>query len=152
MRVTGSAFFAFPGLIRMSLLKREVRGSAIERLWWGKAKKQEKVSLDFLVAEANYKMMKVADAIGQKLTAGFAPVALEVRDESARHAGHAGATRDDGSQGETHFHVHLVSAVFEGLSRVERQRRVHAALEQELKASVHALSLTLLTPAEAQKS
>lgn len=97
-------------------------------------------------------MMKVADAIRQKLTAEFAPVALEVRDESARHAGHAGATRDDGSQGETHFHVRMVSAAFEGLSRVERQRRIHAALEQELQASVHALSLTLLTPTEAAKA
>lgn len=96
--------------------------------------------------------MKVADAIGQKLTATFAPLVLEVRDESARHAGHGGATRDDGSQGETHFHVRLVSAAFEGLSRVERQRRIHAALEEELKSSVHALSLAVLTPAEAQKS
>ncbi|MEY4967088.1 MAG: hypothetical protein RL274_2671 [Pseudomonadota bacterium] len=96
--------------------------------------------------------MKVADAIGQKLTAAFAPLVLEVRDESARHAGHGGATRDDGSQGETHFHVRLVSAAFEGLSRVERQRRIHAALEEELKSSVHALSLAVLTPAEAQKS
>lgn len=96
--------------------------------------------------------MKVADAIRQKLTAGFAPMALEVRDESARHAGHAGATRDDGSQGETHFHVHMVSTAFEGLSRVERQRRIHAMLDQELKSSVHALSLTLLTPAEAAKA
>ena len=96
--------------------------------------------------------MKVADAIVQKLTAAFAPLVLEVRDESARHAGHGGATRDDGSQGETHFHVRLVSAAFEGLSRVERQRRIHAALEEELKSSVHALSLAVLTPAEAQKS
>ena len=96
--------------------------------------------------------MKVADAIVQKLTAAFAPLVLEVRDESARHAGHGGATRDDGSQGETHFHVRLVSTAFEGLSRVERQRRIHAALEEELKSSVHALSLAVLTPAEAQKS
>ena len=95
--------------------------------------------------------MKVADAIGQKLTAAFAPLVLEVQDESARHAGHGGATRDDGSQGETHFHVRLVSAAFEGLSRVERQRRIHAALEEELKSSVHSLSLAVLTPAEAQK-
>ena len=97
--------------------------------------------------------MTVADAIQQKLTAAFTPLALEVRDESARHAGHAGATRDDGSRGETHFHVRLVAAAFEGVSRVERQRRVHAALEEELiKGSVHALSLALLTPGEAMKA
>ena len=96
--------------------------------------------------------MTVADAIQQKLTAAFTPLMLEVRDESARHAGHAGATRDDGSRGETHFHVRLVAAAFEGVSRVERQRRVHAALEEELRGSVHALSLALLTPGEATKA
>ena len=96
--------------------------------------------------------MTVADTMRQKLTAAFAPQVLEVRDESARHAGHAGATREDGSHGETHFHVRLVSAAFEGLSRVERPRRIHAVLEQELKATVRALSLALLTPSEAQKS
>ena len=93
--------------------------------------------------------MKVAENIRHKLTAAFAPVALEVEDQSHRHAGHAGATRDDGSQGETHFHVRLVSAAFAGVSRVERQRRVHAALAEELKGPVHALSLTLLAPGEA---
>jgi len=67
--------------------------------------------------------MSVAASIRDKLTSAFAPIALEVTDESARHAGHAGATRDDGSRGETHFHVRLVSAAFEGVSRVERQRR-----------------------------
>ena len=92
--------------------------------------------------------MRVADSIRRKLTAAFAPQSLEVVDESHRHAGHAGATRDDGSQGETHFHVRLVSAAFEGVSRVERQRRVYAVLADELKGPVHALSLTLLAPPE----
>jgi BolA protein len=93
--------------------------------------------------------MQVADSIRDKLTASFAPVALDVVDESHRHAGHAGATRDDGSQGETHFHVRLVSASFSGISRVERQRRVYAALADELKGPVHALSLALFAPSEA---
>jgi len=92
--------------------------------------------------------MQVAAAIREKLTAAFAPAELEVSDESARHAGHAGATRGDGSQGETHFQVRIVSAAFEGLSRVARQRLVHAALKDELAGPVHALSLTLLAPAE----
>ena len=61
--------------------------------------------------------MPVAETIRHKLTAAFAPLALDVVDESHRHAGHAGATRDDGSQGETHFHVRLVSAAFAGASR-----------------------------------
>ncbi len=95
--------------------------------------------------------MRVADAIHDKLTAAFAPVALEVVDESARHAGHAGATRDDGSAGETHFHVRLVSAAFDGVSRVVRQRRVYAALAEELKGPVHALSLVIFSPEEAKR-
>jgi BolA protein len=96
--------------------------------------------------------MRVADAIHDKLTATFAPLSLEVVDESARHSGHAGATRDDGTHGETHFHVRLVSAAFDGVSRVERQRRIHAALAEELNGPVHALSLKALTPAEAARS
>jgi BolA protein len=94
--------------------------------------------------------MRVADSIHAKLAAAFAPAILDVTDDSAAHAGHAGATRADGGIGETHFHVRMVAAAFEGLSRVERQRRVHAALAEELSGSVHALSLKLQTPGEAK--
>ncbi len=93
--------------------------------------------------------MRVSTAIRSKLTAAFAPSLLEVTDESAAHAGHAGAARADGVAGETHFHVRMVTEAFEGISRVERQRRVHAALAEELAGSVHALSMKLQTPEEA---
>jgi BolA protein len=99
-----------------------------------------------------FKFMSIAATMREKLSSVFAPLALEIEDQSARHAGHAGATRDDGSHGETHFHVRLVSAAFEGMSRVERQRRVYAALKDELAGPVHALSLAALTPAEAERS
>ena len=89
--------------------------------------------------------MTMADTIREKLTQNFAPVSLEVTDESARHEGHAGHRPG----GETHFAVRIVSHAFEGVSRVERQRRVYAALADELKTRIHALSLTTLTPAEA---
>ena len=88
--------------------------------------------------------MTMADTIRAKLTATFMPDALDVEDESAKHAGHSGARPG----GETHFNVRIVSKVFEGVSRVERQRRVYAALADELKTRIHALSLTTLTPAE----
>ena len=58
------------------------------------------------------------------------------------------APRAPTAEGETHFIVRIVSAAFDGLSRVERQRRVYAALAEELQGPVHALSLTALTPAE----
>ena len=89
--------------------------------------------------------MSVANHIRDKLTAGFAPEALEVIDESARHAGHAGAR----PEGETHFRVRIVSAAFEGMGRIERQRRIYAVLADEMRERVHALALTALTPAEA---
>lgn len=88
--------------------------------------------------------MTMSDTIRDKLTVAFAPEALDVADDSAKHAGHSGSRPG----GETHFSVRIVSNAFEGLSRVERQRRVYAALAEEMKARVHALSLTTLTPAE----
>lgn len=90
-------------------------------------------------------IMSVADQIRQKLSANFTPEELVVADESARHAGHSGARPG----GETHFDVRIVSRSFDGVSRVERQRRVYAVLADEMKSQIHALSLTTLTPAEA---
>jgi len=90
----------------------------------------------------------IAQAIRAKLVSAFAPSEISVTDDSHRHAGHVGATRADGSQGETHFTVRIVSEKFTGLSRVERQRRVYAVLSEEMRSQVHALSLTLLSPKE----
>ena len=89
--------------------------------------------------------MGASDIIAQKLTASFSPTELSVEDESPRHIGHAGSRPG----GETHFSVRVVAVSFEGLSRVERQRRVYAALADELKTHIHALSVTALTPSEA---
>jgi len=88
--------------------------------------------------------MSVARNIERKLAAAFAPAELSVVDESAKHAGHSGAR----PEGETHFRVRIVSEAFKGLSRVERQRRVYAALAGEMKSRVHALALTTLAPGE----
>lgn len=88
--------------------------------------------------------MQVANRIRDKLTTALAPTRLELEDDSASHAGHAG---HDG-RGESHFNLVVVSEAFEGLSRVERQRRVYGILADELADRVHALSLRTLTPAE----
>ena len=88
--------------------------------------------------------MTVSDTIRRKLTEAFAPVELVVKDDSARHEGHAGARPG----GETHFIVKIVSPAFAGLSRVERQRRVYAALADEMKTQIHALALTTTAPGE----
>jgi BolA family transcriptional regulator, general stress-responsive regulator len=89
-------------------------------------------------------MTPVADAIRRKLTARFAPVRLDIVDESHRHAGHAGAR----PEGETHFAVTVVSAEFRGIGRLARQRLVYDALADELATRVHALSLSARTPEE----
>jgi len=73
----------------------------------------------------------------------LAPVQLEVLDESAAHAGHAGA---DGGAG--HFRVRVVSDAFSGLPRVQRHRLVYEALGSLLRSDIHALALTTLAPGE----
>lgn len=89
-------------------------------------------------------MPVVADTIRRKLTARFAPVRLDILDESQRHIGHAGAR----PEGETHFAVTITAAAFAGQSRLARQRLVHETLAEELRTRVHALSLTAKAPGE----
>ena len=91
--------------------------------------------------------MTIIDTIRDKLAKAFAPTELIVEDESARHAGHTGARPG----GQTHFRVRIVSNAFEKLPRVERQRRIYAALDAEMKTQIHALVLTALTPDEATR-
>lgn len=88
--------------------------------------------------------MSVAAAIETKLTAALQPERLKVVDESHLHKGHGGYRPG----GESHFRVEIVSAAFEGQTRVARQRRVYEVLSDELNGGVHALALTTLTPAE----
>jgi len=85
-----------------------------------------------------------AARIEAALTAALAPERLAAPDDSAQHAGHAGAQPG----GQTHFSVLMVSAAFRGQNRVARSRAVHAALAEELAGGLHALALTLRTPAE----
>ncbi|MBM3583429.1 MAG: BolA family transcriptional regulator [Alphaproteobacteria bacterium] len=90
-------------------------------------------------------MGRVADGMMAKLRARFQPSRLELIDESARHAGHAGARPD----GESHFHLIIVAEAFRGLGRVARQRLVHTCLAEDLAGPVHALSMETRAPEEA---
>lgn len=74
----------------------------------------------------------------------FAPAALEVVNDSQRHAGHAGSP----GTGESHFSVKVVSAAFAGKSRVERHRMVNEVLAEELNGKIHALAISALAPEE----
>jgi BolA protein len=69
------------------------------------------------------------------------PSRLEVLDESAQHAGHAGA---DGSGYGTHFRVRIASPLFTGKSRVARHRLVYDSLNEFMAAGVHALAIETL--------
>jgi len=88
--------------------------------------------------------MRVQGNIRTKIEAGLTPAVLEIVDESHMHAGHAGAR----PEGESHFRVLVVADAFEGLSRVDRQRKVYELLADDLKSDIHALALTTRTPAE----
>jgi BolA protein len=87
----------------------------------------------------------MTETIRRKLESAFAPQSLEIIDESEKHRGHAGFREG----GESHFRVEIVSAGFEGKSRLERQRAINAALADELAGPIHAFSVKAKTPAEA---
>jgi BolA protein len=72
----------------------------------------------------------------------LAPSSLEILDDSAKHAGHAGA-REGG-----HFRVRLVSEAFRGKSTIQRHRMVFAAVAGLMKTDIHALNIDARTPEE----
>jgi len=89
-------------------------------------------------------MAEVAEKIEAALTEAFAPDHLVIKDDSALHAGHAGAP--DG--GESHFTVEITAKVFAGKNRVARHRLVNQALGELLKTRIHALAIKADAPGE----
>ncbi len=83
--------------------------------------------------------MGLAQEIHAALAGAFQPTALNVVNESHKHAGHSG---DDGS-GESHWQVVIAAPVFANMSRVERHRAVHAALGPAIMGRLHALALNV---------
>ncbi|KVR28303.1 BolA family transcriptional regulator [Burkholderia ubonensis] len=84
--------------------------------------------------------------IEARLTASLAPVSLAVRDDSAQHAGHAGAAAGG------HYTVTIVSAAFAGKARVARHRLVYDALADAMQRGIHALAIVAYTPEEFNES
>jgi BolA family transcriptional regulator, general stress-responsive regulator len=82
-----------------------------------------------------------AEALQQRLAELLAPTVLEVIDESAAHAGHAGA--DESGYG-THFRVRIASPMFAGRARVARHRLVYDALQDFVDRGLHALAIEIL--------
>jgi BolA protein len=83
------------------------------------------------------------DLLTRALTERLEPVVLELVDDSAAHAGHAGA------RSGAHFNLRIVSARFAGLPRISRHRLVYDALRPWMADGVHALAIDARTPDEA---
>lgn len=82
-----------------------------------------------------------AAQLEQQLRERLAPTQLQVIDESAAHAGHAGA---NGSGFGTHFRVRIATAQFAGKTRVQRHRLVYDALQNHIAQGLHALAIEIL--------
>ena len=86
----------------------------------------------------------VARQMIERLTATLSPSRLNLEDQSHQHVGHAGHD----PRGESHFALTIESAAFTGLSRVERQRKVYAALGDLMRERVHALTIKASAPSD----
>ena len=87
--------------------------------------------------------MNVSAEIRTRL-ASLAPLSLDVVDESAKHAGHAGAAPG----GQTHWRLEIVSSRFSGKPVVARHRMVYEALGELMQHPIHALAITARSPEE----
>lgn len=76
------------------------------------------------------------EKITQLLSQAFHPNQLQVRDDSALHAGHAGA-----ASGAGHFHVVIRAAAFEGMAPLAKHRAVYAAVDSMMGCDIHAISI-----------
>ncbi len=88
-------------------------------------------------------MGTVEKKITEKINEAYAPLVFEIENESDNHSGPKGR--------ESHFKVLIISDYFKGKMKIDRQREVMTLLDEELKKSVHALSLRILTLEEAHK-
>jgi BolA family transcriptional regulator, general stress-responsive regulator len=83
------------------------------------------------------------ERIRAALETALHPIAMDIEDESALHAGHEGAKSGGG-----HYRLRAVADCFAGRSRVERHRLVYDALRELMRRDIHALAMTLLAPQE----
>jgi BolA protein len=90
-------------------------------------------------------MPETSSTLTEQIRAGLLDlnaIEIEIEDQSADHAGHAGA------RSGAHFRLHLVSAAFAGQSLLQRHRMVNERLQHLLQGRIHALTMRLLAPGE----
>jgi BolA protein len=85
-----------------------------------------------------------SEAIIRERLCALHPVRLDLRDESAQHAGHAGARAGE----STHWQVTIASEAFRGKSAVARHRMVYEALGELMERDIHALRIEAIVPQE----
>jgi len=83
------------------------------------------------------------EQIRARIDATFSPLSCQLEDDSAAHAGHAGA-----ASGAGHYSLKLVSALFEGKNRVQRHRLVYDCVLDMMDKDIHAIAIVALTPSE----
>jgi len=83
------------------------------------------------------------EMIRERLARELSPVRIEITDESAKHAGHAGAASGGG-----HFIVHIVAEAFRDKTLIQRHRLVYDAVDDIMHKEIHALSIQAQTPDE----
>ncbi|SFU58290.1 BolA family protein [Pseudoduganella namucuonensis] len=83
------------------------------------------------------------ERIEERLRAALEPLEIKLEDESAMHAGHAGAASGGG-----HYQLRIVSSKFEGLKLVTRHRLVYDSVHDMMRGEIHALAITALAPSE----
>jgi BolA protein len=88
-------------------------------------------------------MSNMPELIKARLVATFSPTECVVEDDSALHAGHAGAASGGG-----HYRIRLVTTLFEGKNRISRHRLVYDCLSELFKKEIHALAIAAYTPSE----
>jgi BolA protein len=84
-----------------------------------------------------------SEIIKQKLNDALKPDLIEIIDDSAAHAGHAGAQNGGG-----HYNVTIVAEIFDGKSLVQRHQLIYQVLSDLMKKEIHALGINALTPSE----
>lgn len=81
--------------------------------------------------------MTIYERVKKKLTDALRPELLQITDQSELHKGHGGYREG----GETHFHIEIVASAFDGVSPVERHRKIYKLLEKEMNERIHALEI-----------